>query len=269
MAGEGWPTGAVIGQDPLPGTPLSPDRSVVLFVAGSGLAAWLPVGMWDRGNEAELGTDDLAGLFDDPLQKMAHWIREGAQLFDVRRDNPAACARWLALFGLSAEDWPNEMLCDLALLLPSLHKMAGTLDGARFIFHTLLALPLLDVRRRPAIVRLASDQQSRLGARHSRVAVDLVAGDYREDLSVWTLVFGPVTLPVYNQYRDPAYEKLLQAVAALAVPCYQPFDTAWSVLDMRRAPRLGSAGENSVLGVNTHLGASAREGDPVLQESIQ
>jgi len=254
MAGCGWRAGIVTGQEPAPGTPLSPDRSIVLSVAGTGLGADLPLGMWDRGGETEPGTEELLALFDDPLQKMAHGIREGALLFDICRDNPAACGRWLSLFGFSLDDWPSEMLYTLALLLPSLQRLSGTLKGMRFIFSALLRLPLLEVRRRPSIVRLEADQHSRLGARHSCLSVDLIAGDYREALSAWTLVFGPVALSTYHLYQDPYHQKLLCNVASLAVPYHQLLETAWSVLDARRAPRLGFAIENGALGVNSHLG---------------
>jgi hypothetical protein len=254
MAGFGWPTSLVVGQDPPAGAPVTPDRSITLHIAGAGLFSDLPAGMWERGGEAQPGTEELVGLFDDPLQKMAHWIREGGPLFDVRRDNLAACARWLALFGIAAEDWPADLRYDLAILMPSLHRLAGKQNGIRFIFGALLNLPLLEIRRQPRAVYLADSQCSRLGRRMSRLGVDLIAGDRREDLTGHTLVFGPVTLLTYCHYRDPYYEKLLHAVAALAMPCYRPFQIEWSVLDANHAVRLGRAHQNGVLGVNSHLG---------------
>jgi hypothetical protein len=254
MAGSGWPTDAVIGQEPPAGMPLTADRTIALSVAGSGVFFDLPAGMWDKGGEREFGTDELVNLFDDPLQKMAHWIRDGARLFDIRKDRPDDCARWLRLFGITADAWPSEFHYELALLLPSLHRLAGRENGMGFIFSTLLKLPLLEIRRRPHTVHLARHRQSRLGERQSRLGLDLVASDRRNDLSGWRLVFGPVTLFTYCQYRDPYYEKLLRATVELAVPCYQPVEIAWSVLDVHQAPRLGYPRQNGVLGVNTHLG---------------
>src|SRR5262245_24865040 len=93
MAGDGWPSGTVLGQEPAAGTLLTADRAVVLSVAGNGVAFDLPWGMWDKGGEREPGTQEMLGVFDDPLQKMGHSIRHGARLFDVRKDKAEACAR--------------------------------------------------------------------------------------------------------------------------------------------------------------------------------
>ena len=110
MAGRGWHPFWVVEQEPAPGEPLGSDASIVLHVSGLGLFHSLPVGMWERGGDAELGTKEILELFDDPVQKAARWMREGDRLFDLRPDHLEACSRWISLFGLNPEDWPPESL---------------------------------------------------------------------------------------------------------------------------------------------------------------
>ena len=259
MAGPGWPTGQVIRQVPTAGTILSVAERITLTISGSGLLAHLPGGMRDAGAETEMGLNELVGLFDDPFQKLAHWIENGARLFDISRRNHQACARWLALFGVAADDWPAKMHYELAILMPSLHSLAGKENGMRFIFHHLLGLPLHSIRRAPAYLNLARDIQSRLGGELSRLSVDMIAGSRLEDLAQWTLVFGPITVQTYFQFRDSYYGRLLEAVAAFALPAPRRFGFAWNVLDPRRPVQLGHAHRNGVLGVNSHLGRTPYE----------
>jgi hypothetical protein len=254
MAGRGWPTHTVVAQEPAAGASLGLNQAVALWVAGSGVFFDLPSGMWDLGGEPEPGTGELITIFDDPLQKMAHWIRQGGLLFDVRKDNPEGIVRWISLFGIRASDWPAEVRYDLALLLPSLQRLAGKESGMRFVFRALLKLPLQEIQRRPGSVPMAHDQVSRLGEQNNRLSLEMVVGDRRPHVASWRFVFGPVPPITYYQYRSPDYVKLLRAALDLVAPCYQPFETAWSVLDANRAPRLGYPLQNGVLGVNTHLG---------------
>lgn len=255
MAGRGWPTRWIVGQEPAAGQALTPDRAVTLNVAGTGLFHGLPVGMWDKGTEAEPGTAELVELIDDPLQKAAHWVREGARLFDIRRDNLPACARWISLFGLSADAWPPEIWYDLAVLLPGLHRLAGRPKGIHFSLGLLLRLPLERVDRRPHFAWLAEDSLSLMGVRNGRLGVDLIVGDRREDLACWVLRLGPVPLDTYRRFQEPAPARQLRSVLQLCLPCYQRYEVSWTVLDPSRPVRLGVADENAVLGVNAHLGA--------------
>src|ERR1017187_1208621 len=66
MAGLGWPAGWIVEQKPGAGTPLAPDSAVELSVAGLGLFHTLPVGMWDRAGDGNIGTQEIVELFDDP-----------------------------------------------------------------------------------------------------------------------------------------------------------------------------------------------------------
>jgi hypothetical protein len=254
MTGRGYPTWWVIDQTPKPGQPITPDAQIVLSVAGLGFFHHLPVGMWDKGGEAEPGTQEIVEAFDDPIQKAAHWIRQGARLFDLRPDDYNACQRWIALFGLNAEDWPQEIWYNLALLLPSLHRLAGREEGIRLALDLLLGLPLWQIRRRRGFAYLKDEDLTLLGSEFARLGVDAVLGDRREDLARLTLFLGPVTLDQYYQFQEDEYRRRLDQVLDLTASCYQEARVRWFVLDPQRAPRLGHEQENARLGINSHLG---------------
>jgi hypothetical protein len=254
MAGRGYPVYWVIDQTPRPGQPLGPDSHVVLTVAGLGFFHSLPVGMWDKGGEAEPGTQEIVEAFDDPIQKAAHWIRQGARLFDLRPDDLPACQRWISLFGLHADDWPQEIWYNLALLLPSLHRLAGREEGIRLALDLLLGLPLYEIRRRRGFARLDDRDLTLLGSGYSRLGVDFIVGDRRDDLARLTLFLGPVSLDTYYKFQTEEALGRLDQVLNLCASCYHDVRVRWFVLDPRRPPRLGFEQENARLGVNSHLG---------------
>jgi hypothetical protein len=254
MAGPGWPAYWVVAQLPAPGSAITPDETVSLSIAGPSFFRALPAGMWDTGGEAEPGTQEIVELFDDPLQKAAHWIRQGARLFDVSRDNLPACGRWLALFGINPEEWPREKWYALALLLPNLHRIAGKESGIRLALQALLRLPLLEIRRTPAFSYMAEDDLSRLGAKASRLGRDYVLGDRVENLECLTMVIGPVPLDTYRAFHGERERREIEAVLALCAPCYQRYRISWVVNYPNRNPRLGMEEDNARLGVNSRMG---------------
>jgi len=256
-AGPGWQAGRVVWQEPAPGEPLTADKDVKLKIAGEGLFYYLPTGMRDNAGDTELGAEELAALFDDPVEKAAYLIRQGGLYFDVRPENRYGCARWIRLFGIEPRDWPEEMWHPLATLLPWLHVRAGTEAGLRQALRTLLGLEVRRIGRRARVTRLAAGQASRLGERASQLGVDLVAGDGLEDEAALALTLGPISLDEYARQRTAEGEARLARVLRLVVPCHLECSVDWLVGDEGRAPRLGEAEENSVLGVNSHLGLEA------------
>ncbi|MEW6365997.1 MAG: type VI secretion system baseplate subunit TssG [Acidobacteriota bacterium] len=257
MAGRGWPTCRVVHQSPPPGAELTPDQTITLHVAGVGFFQSLPVGMWDRGGEVEMGTQEILEIVDDPLQKAAHWLREGARLFDVRPDNPQACARWISLFGLSAEGWPAECWYNLALFLPNLQRLAGREIGIRFALQLVLGLPLSEIRGRRSFSYLQEADLSLLAQSSSRLGVDLIVGDCIEDVARLVLVIGPVPLATYYEYQEADRQRVLDSVLQLCVTCHQKYRVSWLVQDPGRPPRLGFEEQNARLGINSHLGKNA------------
>jgi hypothetical protein len=254
MGGFGYPSRWIIRQHPPPGEVVTSATMVTLVVAGSGLLHSLPVGMWDWGGEAELGTAELVDVFDDPLQKASHWLREGARLFDVQPEHRADCERWISLFGLVAEEWPAELWYPLAVLLPNLKSLAGTERGVRSALQLLFGLPLLEILRKPAYSMLPGEECSRLGYHASRIGVDAVVGDRTEDLGELIYVLGPVSLSRYCEYQQPERKRLMQRFLSLLTPFDRKCSIRWSVLDASMQPRLGFEEQNARLGLNSHLG---------------
>jgi predicted component of type VI protein secretion system len=194
---------------------------------------------------------------DDPLQKAAHWIREGARLFDIHSDHFGACSRWISLFGLRPEQWPPELWYNLALLLPSLQHLAATEPGTRLIFELLLELPLKEMRFTPSVRSLPQNECTLLADRWSRLGVDCILGNRVEDLASIVLVVGPVSLATYYDYQREEKRRLLDAVLDLCLSCRWKSRISWLVSNSEQAPRLGYEERNARLGINSHLGQLA------------
>lgn len=254
MDGRGYPSRWIVSQTPAPGTELAPGVSVALSVAGLGYFHVLPVGMWDKGGENELGTQEILDVVDDPLQKASHWIREGARLFDLRPSNFDACARWISLFGLNPDAWPRETWYNLSLLLPSMQQLAATEQGIRLVFQLLLQLPVKEIRFFPSFRSLPEDEWSLLGARSCRLGVDHILGNEVEDLAGTWLVVGPTPLAEYYDYQQRDKKKLISLVLDLCMSCQRKYYLSWLVQDPTKAPRLGMEVQNARLGVNSHFG---------------
>lgn len=254
MAGRGYPSRWIVTQEPAPGTELGPGVTIKLSIAGLGYFHALPVGMWDKGGESNAGTQEILEVFDDPLQKAGHWIREGARLFDLQPENLDACSRWIALFGLNPNDWPPETLYNLALLLPSMQQIAATDRGIRLVFQLLLQLPVREIRYSPTFRFLPEEEYSLLGNRFGRLGVDYILGDEVEDLAGTWLVIGPISLADYYKYQQTEKKRLVTAVLDLCTSCQRTCWVSWLVEDQAKAPRLGFEVENARLGVNSHLG---------------
>src|SRR5262249_20553162 len=122
-AGRGSPELRIVAQEPEGGKLLGAHDQIVLGVAGDGLFDRLPTGLRrDRGTEFEPGVDALLVPFDDISEKANCYVRQGALYFDLRPDNPPGCARWIRLFGVEPEAWPERLWYALARFLPSLHR---------------------------------------------------------------------------------------------------------------------------------------------------
>jgi hypothetical protein len=248
--------GAIVRQKPEAGEPLLPGTLVDLEVAGPGFTQALPVGMWDSGGEAAAGTREILEVLDDPLEKLKHWFGEGAPLFRLSPDDLAACGRWLQLFGLRPAEWPEAMWFKLAAMVADLPQLACSEEGCRFALAVLLELPVQSFTYKPVWAAIPETAISRLGAKASRLGIDLVAGDVAEDLAMTVLEIGPVPLATYERYAESEEgSALLERVFQLILPLSPGHEVRWAVQDATRPPRLGVASENSRLGVNTHMGS--------------
>lgn len=253
-AGRGWWKSRVVYQQPAEGSSLTPDVPVALTIEGDGLLYDLPTGMRVGGKEGELGIEELVSLFDDPLEKAAHHVRQGGLYFNINPENKAGCVRWILLFGINPEEWPEESWYQLALLLPRLHDLAGSERGLRLAFKLLLNLEVMAISWRKRQTLLPADKTSRFGERASCLGTDLIVGDRLEDEMMMELTLGPVSLGVYNEYQAEADARRIEQVLDLVAPFHLAYQVRWLVGDQSRAPRLGVEEENSILDVNTHLG---------------
>jgi hypothetical protein len=255
-AGRGWQKDRVVQQSPSTGSPLTDDVAVELTVEGDGLFYRLPTGMRDLGPapEREPGIHELATLFDDPIEKMASYVRQGGLHFDVRRENQLGCARWIRLFGINPEDWPSESWYPLAVLLPRLQDMAGREMGLRLALKILLDLDVAAIDQYARLTQLSHDRLSRFGERASRLGIDLIVGDGMADEAALDITLGPVALPIYRQHQTEEGMQRIRQVLHLLLPYHLEYSLRWLVGDTDRAPHLGIGQENALLGVNTHFG---------------
>jgi hypothetical protein len=257
LAGPGRPVLEIVRQLPPPGTPLTPSVTVTLWFAGFGFFDALPLPMRESGGEAEMGTRELSQLFDDPIQKAAQWLRAGAPLFNIGPDKFGACRRWLTLFGLESSAWPEELLYPLALLAPTLARMAAREIGIRLAFLALLGLPICKFHYRTAHRLIEPQQRSLLGSRASRLGRDFLMGDRQLDTDSITIQIGPVPLDTYANFQSERGRRLIQMTTDICASAYQNHSIAWVLEDARQAPRLGIAAKNSRIGINFHLGRGA------------
>ena len=258
----------IVQQDPQAGTRLTPDVKITLLATGLGYFQTLPVGMWDSGGKEEPGTKEIVEIFDDPIQKIRNLIREGGRLFDVRRENPLACARWIDLFGLEPDEWPAH-LYEIAVLASSLQRIGGRDEGIRLMLETVLGLPLYQLRYRPSFLFLDEGERSRLGLHNSNLQVDFVVGYKVEAPAELQIVIGPVSIAAYHQFESLEYIQRLESVLALCVPYHLRYSIKWVVLDPSKAPQLGNEAANCRLGVNMHLGTPEHIGTHQAEASLQ
>ncbi len=255
--------GTIVRQRPAPGTVLTGSMLIELDVAGLGFTHALPVGMWDSGGESAAGTREVLEPLDDPLEKLKHWFHEGAPLFRLAPEDAAACARWLALFGVQAEEWPRALWYRLASLIAEVAQLSCSEEGCAFALEVLLGLPMEGFSYHPTLAMLTATDLSRLGSHATRLGVDFVLGDAVEDLATTEIAIGPVALEVYEFFAETKQgAALLRRVLELLRPISPGYDVHWSVEDRTQPPRLGIAKANSRLGLNTHLGAARPEALP-------
>lgn len=166
----------VIAQSPAPGEPIEGVREFLLDVAELGCFHRLPFGYRCFDDPARFGTADILAMFDDVFAHSRHMRDEASRLFDISPRRPAACARWLRLFGLEPEDWPEDKWFPVAVMAASLHTIAGTGAGLRWGLANLMRMELLSIRFGSDSTVLDAAEQTRLGQRFSRVGIDTIAG---------------------------------------------------------------------------------------------
>jgi hypothetical protein len=245
----------IVAQEPAAGRRLGAQEQVVLSVAGEGLFDRLPMGLrHDRGSETEPGVDSLLIPFDDASEKAGCYVRQGGLYFDLRPGNPVGCARWIRLFGIVPEEWPENCWYPLAQFLPSLHRISGQESGIRLGVKMLLGLNIARLEWGSRSTLIVEEARTRVGDVATRLGVDFVVGRAVEDEAVLKIVLGPMTLAEYRRHQKDEMKALLAKVMDLVLPCHIVHDADWLVGYPEYCPRLNTDEENMVLGINMHLG---------------
>jgi hypothetical protein len=264
IVGIGWKKHMMVDQSPAPGTPLHESTEITLSVSGIPLFHALPFGMRESSGEDGPSTEEIVGLFDDPIEKLRNAIDNPRTLLDLREDRPETCERFIRLFGIDPDTWPKQLWFKLAAFLPSLHRNGGTERGLRRALRIFLEIEDCRIICRTRTIALNQQHYSRLGSAFCRLGVDFVSGRELADFPGIVIYLGPVSLDQYYEFteRRPA---LLKRVLDLVLPFHLAYEKdslwiRWQVGDSSLKPRLGIAEKNSILGINSHLGALASAG---------
>jgi hypothetical protein len=251
--GRGWTEHRIVGQEPRGQEPIA-SQNIVLNVAGDGLFDRLPIGLRDKGTGTEAGVDALLQVCDDPSEKASCYVRQGGLYFDLRPDNPNGCARWIRAFGITAEDWPAESWYSLARFLPFLHRLSGQEMGVRLGVKLLLGLEISRIEWNWERTALADETLTRVGDSSTRLGVDFIVGRTLDDEAILKIVFGPVTFAEYKRHQTEDMKRRLDLVLGLVLPCHLVHVVDWVVGKPECSPRLVTDEDNTVLGINMHLG---------------
>jgi predicted component of type VI protein secretion system len=149
------------------------------------------------------------------------------------------------------------MLYPLALLIPTLARMAAREVGIQLAFLVLLGLPVYKIHSREAHRLLRQQDRSLLGSRASRLGCDFLIGDRQFDVDSIMIKLGPVSLDTYASFQSEQWLRLIQMTTDLCMSAYQSHSVTWILEDVRQSPRLGVASKNSRIGLNFHLGRGA------------
>lgn len=254
-AGPGESEGAVVAQDPLPGTELTPASRIVLRIGGVGAMDLMPFPLRDE-SDTELRGDRFFALFDNPANKLAFHLRHGGGYLALHADEPLTARRWLEdLFLIPVDAWPSERWHPLARLIPRLHALGGTAAAVRVAMGAIFRLPVAEVTITPGVVPFASRGEVRLGESNGRLGYDAVLGLGLPGPVHVTVTLGPVPLDVWRTHHSAAITAQRQALYPLILPAPLAGRVAerWRVGDTAQGARPGDPFAPAVLGVNAYL----------------
>ena len=247
--------GAVVAQDPPPGTPPTPVSRIALRVGGSGALDLMPFPLRDE-SETEFRADRLFAIFDNPALKLGFFLRQGGADLALHPDEPLTARRWLEdLFSVSADPWPAERWHALARLVPRLHALGGTAAAVRVAMGAIFDLPVAEVRVARRVVPVAAPAVMRLGSRNGRLGFDaLLGGGIIGDARI-EIVYGPLTLAQWRRHATPAAARERAALFPYILPAHLAVVVErWRVGDAAAGTRLDDAAMPALLGVNAYLG---------------
>jgi hypothetical protein len=254
--GPGESDGAILAQDPAPGTTLTPNSRVVLRVGGPGGLDMMPFPLRDE-SETEFRLDRLFAIFDNPALKLGFYLRQGGGYLALHADEPLTARRWLEeLLALSAAPWPDARWHALARLLPQLHAIAGTALAVRVAMAGVFQLPVASVRVRRDLVPLPRAMSFRLGQANGRLGFDAMLGGGLVGDSQLEITYGPLSVAQWRAHDTPA----MAAERAALLPSLLPMHLTsrvierWQVGSAADGTRLDDARRPPLLGINAYLG---------------
>jgi hypothetical protein len=254
-AGPGESDGAVVAQDPPPGTELTPVSRIALRVGGSGGLDLMPFPLRDE-SDTEFRIDRLLAIFDNPALKLGFYLRQGGGYLALHPDEPLTARRWLEdLFSVSVSPWTAERWHPLARLVPRLHALGGTAAAVRVAMGAIFDLPVSEVRISRTIVRVAAPAEVRLGSRNGRLGFDaILGGGIRGDARV-EITYGPLSLDQWREHTAPAAVRERAAIFPYILPAHlAAVIERWRVGDPALGARLEEVDRPALLGVNAYLG---------------
>lgn len=256
-AGPGEPHGAVVSQDPAPGTTLGPISRIVLRVGGSGGLDLMPFPLRDE-SETEFRIDRFFALFDNPALKLGFFLRQGGAYLALHADEPLTARRWLEnLFAIDANAWPAERWHPLARLVPRLHALGGTGAAVRVAMSAIFDLPVASVEVVRDVVPVPALGTVRLGTANGRLGFDaVIGGGIIADARV-EITYGPLTLYQWRAHATAESARQRTALFPYILPAHLAgrVTERWQVGDATLGATLGDTGEPVLLGVNAYLGA--------------
>lgn len=260
-AGAGWVSGTVVRQDPPPGHQLTPETRLVLEVAGTGALESLPYPLRDDSDD-DLRVDALFALFDTPLLRVRHVVRQAGGFLEIHPDEPATALRWIeGIFHVAPRAWSKRRWYAVARLLPTLHRVAGRTEAIPLAFRLVFGLPVASVRVVSGLAALPEARHTRLASANSRLGTDAALGVGLRATTAVEIVIGPVSLETYQEHQAPTDRVERDAIYRLVLPAHlhRAVRERWTVGTPAEPPRLQDGWQPAALGLNSYLGGRVAE----------
>jgi len=252
--GSGWPTNAVVSQEPAAATPLRPNATIVLRVSAPAAIHALPFTMRDH-TETGFGADRLMALLDGPIARLHAYVSEAGGFLELRPDVPETGWRWVRdLFQLEPGELAPDLVHALAKFVPALANVAGTERGVAMGLHVLFALPMSRLTVSSGVAPLVDDRQTRLGVRNGRLGFDAVIGTGVTTRTQAVVTIGPVSLDTLLRADSTVRRRERQLLYRLVMPSgVRDVVERWDVAPPDGGARIGRADDPLRLGLNARL----------------
>lgn len=220
----------------------SDSRAVVLALARDSVAEWLPpgvVGSLDALKEdpSKVADQDLLRFFatdahllfapvDNALLQVEVAAHRESWKIEDPYEEPETVVALLRAFGLEdrvtsgsgATDsvFTEQELALVLRLLPYLHALRGTVQGASLALSAVLDCPVAVEDRQERVIAVPEPLRSRIGV--SRIGVDLVPGAVMRVANGFRIVVGPAREEQVRSLVEPSVRRKIEALATWLLP---------------------------------------------------